>query len=153
MGDIGLKCFTSKKSRIQALKGCADAQKVLQTQVFIQSCTQGKLESEAFFLRKVRITCRHFSDFLCYGMVLCDTDSGGGKGKTHRNVSIHGSLHSISCQLLEGSLICCYSETKLHVLFCHACLEEKNWEASSKETKPCCEFCCEFSCIFLTKAG
>lgn len=41
--DIGLKCFTSKKCRIQALKGCADAQKVLQTQVFIRICSQGKL--------------------------------------------------------------------------------------------------------------
>lgn len=41
MGDVALKCSTSKKSRIEALKGCADAQKVLQTQVFIYICSQG----------------------------------------------------------------------------------------------------------------
>lgn len=41
MGDVAFKCFTSKKSRIQALKGCAEAQKVLQTQVFIRICSQG----------------------------------------------------------------------------------------------------------------
>lgn len=41
MGDVALKCFTSKKSRIEALKECGDAQKVLQTQVFIYICSQG----------------------------------------------------------------------------------------------------------------
>lgn len=34
-----------------------------------------------FLLRKVRITCKCFSDFLSHGIVLCDTDSGAGKGK------------------------------------------------------------------------
>lgn len=105
-----------------------------------------------FFLRKESHVGAFLIFFLSHGIVLCDTDPGGGKENTHRNVSIHGSPHSISCQLLEGSLISCYSDTKLPVSFCHACLGEKFWEAFSKETKSCCEFCCEFSCIFPTKA-
>lgn len=41
MGDVALKRSASKKSRIQALKGCADARKVLQTRVVIRICSQG----------------------------------------------------------------------------------------------------------------
>lgn len=39
-----------KICRIQALKGCADARKVLQAQVFIHICSHGWLEPEALFL-------------------------------------------------------------------------------------------------------
>lgn len=53
----------SEICRIQALKGCADAHKVLQAQVFIHICLAWSLNS---LLRK--IICRGFSDFISFSV-------------------------------------------------------------------------------------